>query len=47
MCYTKNYNHIFTLFSQANGQASLGKYAAGSVVGQAADVGLFVKNHAY
>lgn len=33
--------------AKANGQASLGKYSAGSVVGQAADVGLFVKNHAY
>lgn len=33
--------------AKANGQASLGQYSAGSVVGQAAGVGLFVKNHAY
>lgn len=32
---------------QANSEASLGKYVAGSVEGKAADAGLFVKNHAY
>lgn len=35
------------LFLQANGQASLGKYVAGSVTGLGADAGLFVANHAY
>ncbi|KAF4532466.1 hypothetical protein B566_EDAN003041 [Ephemera danica] len=33
--------------AKANGDASLGKYSAGSVVGSAADVGLFIKDHAY
>jgi len=33
--------------AQANSEASLGKYEAGSVVGKAASQGLFVKNHAY
>lgn len=32
---------------QANGDAALGKYAAGSVVGAGADATLFVANHAY
>ena len=36
------------LFSlQANGDAALGKYQAGSVVGAGADAKLFVANHAY
>lgn len=34
-------------FKQANGEAALGKYAAGSVVGAGADATLFVANHAY
>ncbi|CAB3359117.1 fructose-bisphosphate aldolase isoform X2 [Cloeon dipterum] len=33
--------------AKANGDASLGKYSAGTVVGAAADVGLFIKDHAY
>jgi hypothetical protein len=32
---------------QANGDAALGKYSAGSVAGAAAGVGLFIKDHAY
>lgn len=32
---------------QANGDASLGKYVAGSVSGASGDSGLFVANHAY
>lgn len=35
------------LIFQANSEASLGKYVAGSVEGKAGDTGLFVKNHAY
>lgn len=31
----------------ANGQASVGKYVAGSVQGKAGDQGLFIQNHAY
>lgn len=34
-------------FFQANGQASQGKYVAGSVTGVGAEAGLFVANHAY
>jgi len=33
--------------ARANGEASLGKYVAGSCVGAAAEYDLFVKNHAY
>ncbi|VVC97772.1 unnamed protein product [Leptidea sinapis] len=33
--------------AKANGQASQGKYVAGSVTGVGADSGLFVANHAY
>ncbi|OWR42930.1 fructose 1,6-bisphosphate aldolase [Danaus plexippus plexippus] len=33
--------------AQANGQASQGKYVAGSVTGVGAEAGLFVANHAY
>jgi len=33
--------------AKANGDAALGKYVAGSVVGAAANQDLFVKNHAY
>lgn len=33
--------------AKANGEAALGKYAAGSVVGAGADATLFVANHAY
>jgi len=33
--------------AKANGEASLGKYVAGSVVGAGADATLFVANHAY
>lgn len=33
--------------AKANGDAALGKYAAGSVVGAGADATLFVANHAY
>jgi fructose-bisphosphate aldolase class I len=33
--------------AKANGEASLGKYAAGSVVGAGAGASLFVANHAY
>ncbi|RZC32248.1 fructose-bisphosphate aldolase [Asbolus verrucosus] len=33
--------------AKANSEASLGKYVAGSVVGQAAEQGLFIKDHAY
>lgn len=33
--------------AKANGQAATGVYQAGSIVGQAGDQGLFVKNHAY
>lgn len=32
---------------QANGDASLGKYVAGSVAGAVGDATLFVANHAY
>lgn len=32
---------------QANGDASLGKYVAGSVTSASGDSGLFVANHAY
>ena len=32
---------------QANGDAALGTYVAGSCVGAAAEYDLFVKNHAY
>lgn len=45
-----HYKLIFNfllLFRQANGLASVGKYAAGSVVGAGADATLFVANHAY
>lgn len=42
------YLFFFCLFSfQANGDASLGKYVAGSVTGASGDAGLFVANHAY
>jgi hypothetical protein len=43
------FNSIFSFFLslQANGLASVGKYAAGSVVGAGADATLFVANHAY
>lgn len=48
---TKSYLIEFLLFflfpKQANGLASVGKYAAGSVVGAGADATLFVANHAY
>lgn len=37
---------LYFLF-QANGDASLGKYVAGSVQGASGDAGLFVANHAY
>ncbi|XP_056630267.1 fructose-bisphosphate aldolase-like [Diorhabda carinulata] len=33
--------------AKANGEASMGKYVAGSVEGKAGDAGLFIKNHAY
>ncbi|KAF2882785.1 hypothetical protein ILUMI_23297 [Ignelater luminosus] len=33
--------------AKANGEASLGKYAAGSIAGAAGDKGLFIKDHAY
>ncbi|KAJ8898496.1 hypothetical protein PR048_003856 [Dryococelus australis] len=33
--------------AKANGEASLGKYVAGSVTGKAGDQGLFIKDHAY
>jgi len=33
--------------AKANGEASLGKYVAGSIVGAGADATLFVANHAY
>lgn len=32
---------------QANGLAAKGQYQAGSVLGQAADQGLFIKDHNY
>lgn len=32
---------------QANSEASLGKYEAGSAKGKAGDAGLFVKDHVY
>jgi len=32
---------------QADGEASLGRYVAGSCVGAAAAYDLFIKNHAY
>lgn len=32
---------------QANGDAALGKYAAGTVAGAAGDSSLFIKDHAY
>lgn len=32
---------------QANGMAAKGQYQAGSVQGQAADQGLFIKDHNY
>lgn len=35
------------VFSQANGDAALGQYAAGSIQGAAGDTGLFIKDHAY
>lgn len=38
---------ILSLSFQANGDASLGKYVAGSVAGASGDKGLFVANHAY
>lgn len=50
---TKNYkicevvNKLLLCLFQANGDASLGKYAAGSVSGTGATAGLFVANHAY
>lgn len=37
---------LFFIF-QANGQAAVGQYVAGSVQGSAGTQGLFVKNHAY
>lgn len=40
-------NVIWFLLFQANGDASLGKYVAGSVSGASGDSGLFVANHAY
>lgn len=39
--------YAFFLSFQANGDASLGKYVAGSVSGASGDSGLFVANHAY
>ncbi|XP_054280127.1 fructose-bisphosphate aldolase-like isoform X2 [Macrosteles quadrilineatus] len=33
--------------AKANGEASLGKYEAGSIAGKAGDSSLFIKNHAY
>lgn len=41
------FDFISLLSLQANGLASVGKYAAGSVVGAGADATLFVANHAY
>lgn len=38
---------FFRFLFQANGDASLGKYVAGSVQGASGDAGLFVANHAY
>lgn len=40
-------NVPFFLSFQANGDAALGKYVAGSVSGASGDAGLFVANHAY
>lgn len=38
---------LCSLIFQANGDASLGKYIAGSVSSASGDKGLFVANHAY
>jgi len=35
------------LIEQADGDAALGKYVAGSCVGAAAEYDLFIKNHSY
>lgn len=43
--YLNFFSSIF--LEQANGLASVGKYAAGSVIGAGADATLFVANHAY
>lgn len=48
LSFVNNNNLIeIVLYFQANGDAALGKYAAGSVQGVGADKGLFVANHAY
>lgn len=38
---------LFSMSFQANGEAALGKYVAGSAAGAAGDAALFVANHAY
>jgi len=42
-------NGVFFLYliEQADGDAALGKYVAGSCVGAAAEYDLFIKNHSY
>lgn len=45
--YALKFNFFLFFFFQANGEAALGKYAAGSIVGAGADATLFVANHAY
>jgi len=37
----------FYSIGQADGDAALGKYVAGSCVGAAAEYDLFIKNHSY
>lgn len=44
---THNNFKIMIVFLQANSEAAVGKYVAGSVQGKAGEAGLFIKDHAY
>jgi len=43
----KKMGFFLYLIEQADGDAALGKYVAGSCVGAAAEYDLFIKNHSY
>lgn len=47
ICSNFCFVYLFYSHLQANGDAAVGKYVAGSVAGVGADAGLFVANHAY
>ena len=45
--WMKKMGFFLYLIEQADGDAALGKYVAGSCVGAAAEYDLFIKNHSY